>query len=563
MIRHTEIVLQLPSYLAEYEAKLRHKIEDDILMYDILALAKDVVLFYFHEGNQTAGAPNIFYDNNVPDGFFTSGTILAHASCQYDNAQAVHPRIYIAIPFSEKEDVPSVSRVPRRTKLPGFKKYVGLAGDKLNQRELFEKFGNKIHDKYGEQDIFEDLIAVEEKRQHVIDDYIANRKDDHQHTQIFYNGLVIKNFSVKQVSEGEKTAVFALHWLDYGGAEKFAIEAMNKAKEMGYKVYCIVDKRGNKAYESKVREIAESIFYIADSLPEEHWSKFYINLFPYLGAHLLHIHHSISAYQNLPKIKALTTWPRVIDSTHIVEHQDGGYPRVSGVFSPYVDFHHTISKELNTYLSGDLNVPKNKIKLGYLINRSDMVDVESLSKTPEFAEKETFNILFIGRFVSQKRPYLFIELVKTLRENKNKNIQFTMVGSGPMESMCKNLINNYGLNAAINLLPPDSDVEGLLVENDLLVISSENEGLTLVAYEAVRNNCLALSCDVGAQREVVADSLIVSRHPRPFITDATSKINKLINDKNFASQCLMEQANKYSELQKRGWEDVLEDLYQF
>lgn len=563
MILQQSVEMRLPSHLLDFEPKLRNKIEDDILLYDILAIAKNVVLLYFHEPNQTAGVPNIFYDNNIPDGFFTSGTILAHASCQYDNEQATHSRVYVAIPFSEKEDVPSGARVPRRTKLPGLKKYAGLVGEKLNQRELFEKVSNKVHDKYGEQDIFDDLMAVEDKRQKVIDDYISDRKNKHQHTPLFYNGLTVKNFSIKQINEGDKTAVFALHWLDYGGAEKFAIESMKKAKELGYKVYCIVDKRGNKAYEPAVRKIVESIFYIADSLPEEHWTRFYINIFPYLGAHLLHIHHSISAYQNLPKIKALTTWPRVIDSTHIIEHQDGGYPRVSGVFSPYIDFHHTISKELNTYLFAELGVPKSKIKLGYLINQEDMIDTDNLPQDHTRSEKAPFNILFVGRFVAQKRPYLFIELVKQLSQNTDKEINFTMVGSGPMELMCKDLINQYGLNDNITLLSPDSDVERLLSENDLLVVSSENEGLTLVAYEAVRNNCLALSCDVGAQRDIIAEDLVVPRHPRPFIDESVSLINKLINDDDFYNKCLQDQISKYSKLQNKDWAEVLEDLYQF
>ena len=210
-----------------------------------------------------------------------------------------------------------------------------------------------------------------------------------------------------------------------------------------------------------------------------------------------------------------------------------------------------------------MNVPKNKIKLGYLINHEDMIDINELSDRAASSNKEEFNILFIGRFVSQKRPYLFIELVKNLVNSINKNINFTMVGSGPMESMCKDLIDQYGLSNKIKLLPPDSDVEKLLSENDLLVISSENEGLTLVAYEAVRNNCLTLSCDVGAQNEIVAEDLIVSRHPRSFLNDSVAIINKLISDQEFANQCLQSQISKYSKLQSKAWESVLEDLYEF
>lgn len=554
MFAFGNIEVKLPSHLAHLYEKLKSKMLDDQLLYDVLAISKETVLLYFLEPNQTSGGPSIFTDESVPDGFFSSGTLVGISNVVHQNDTAIHSRIYVAIPFGEKEETTVFQKTPRRTKIPALKKNLG-------------KVGYALAEKFGEQTLLEDPIAVDEKRQSNIDIDIKNRKSNHNHNPLFYNGLEVKPFTKKRVEGNDKRAVFALHWLDYGGAEKFAVSSMEKAKECGWEIYCIVDKRGNKPYEEKVRKIAKHIFYIADSLPPEHWRRFYINVFPYFGSHLFHIHHAISAYQNLPQIRSLTTRPRIIDTTHIVEHSDGGYPRVSGVFSPYIDFHHTISEQLGDYLSADLNVPQSKISLGYLIEREVASSKNSagLDKFDDIAQE--CNIIFIGRFVNQKRPYVFIELVKTLKAQsfaKTTKLNFKMVGSGPLHEICKDQIKQNGLTGDIELLDADTDVDAELKKAHMLVISSENEGLTLVAYEAIRNNCIAISADVGAQCEIVAENVLFPRYPGEFIKKTTEVTGKLISDSAFLKETLeQQQAKQKAILESKTWDETLKDLYSF
>ncbi|MBP0575449.1 glycosyltransferase, partial [Mycobacterium tuberculosis] len=65
--------------------------------------------------------------------------------------------------------------------------------------------------------------------------------------------------------------------------------------------------------------------------------------------------------------------------------------------------------------------------------------------------------------------------------------------------------------AAVAFLPPDAPVAELLAEAHILLLPSENEGLALVAFEAARADCLVISTDVGAQREIVAPACLVPR----------------------------------------------------
>lgn len=566
MITQIQITTKLPFHLTHLTDKLNKKMQDDALMYDILALSKETLIFYFLEPNETTGGVGFFTEVNVPDSIFASGTLVGAVHVHHDNPEAVHARVFVTMPFAEKEETTTFQTPPRKTKYPVLSKAVLNKGihdlNKLGVNKLIDvnKIGHELFEKYNNVSLLENVIAVDDKRQRQIDLNIAKRSKEHQHVQLHYNQI---RFPPKQQVTENNNAVFALHWFDHGGAEKFALTSMQKAYELGFDIYCVVDKRGNKHYEQKAQAICKHIFNIAEGLPHEYWQRFYLNLCTKLDIKLFHIHHAISAYQALPKIRALTNVKTILDTTHIVEHTDGGYVRVSGVFSQYLDYHHTISQELNDYLANEIHVPHNKMKLGYLFNQSHELTFDD-SKFKTMSEKCV--ISFVGRLVNQKRPYLFIELVKNLVNHpnlKNQTFEFNMVGEGPLSQVCEDLISQYQLDAKINVLPADSNVNQLLSQSHFLMLPSENEGLTLVAYEAVLNNCIVISTDVGSQREIIAPEALTKRYPKDFIDTSMDIVMKSIQDNTFASHLLQQQMDKIQTIiRKDNWEIVLENIYQ-
>lgn len=441
MITQTKFDIHLPFHLEHLNEKLNKKMQDDALMYDILALSKETLIFYFLEPNETTGGVGFFTDANVPDSVFASGTLVGASHVHHDNAEAVHSRIFVTIPFAEKQEKATFQAPPRKTKYPALSKAVlnkyihDLNKLGVNRFIDVNKIGHELFDKYNNVSLIENVLEVDAKRQQQIDVNIKNRSQNHQHIQLHYNQL---KFVPQIIETEEKNAVFALHWFDHGGAEKFALASMQKAYDMGFNVYCVVDKRGNKNYLEKAQKICKAIFNIAESLPVEYWQRFYLNLCTKLNVKLFHIHHAISAYQALPKIKALTNVKVTVDTTHIIEHTDGGYVRVSGVFSQYLNYHHTISQELNEYLTNEIHVPHHKLKLGYLFNQAQELHFNDV-KYDTIGEKCV--VSFIGRLVNQKRPYLFIELLNQISQHpqlKQKSFEFNMMG----EAHCGNLVSS-------------------------------------------------------------------------------------------------------------------------
>src|SRR5690606_37449508 len=65
-------------------------------------------------------------------------------------------------------------------------------------------------------------------------------------------------------------------------------------------------------------------------------------------------------------------------------------------------------------------------------------------------------------------------------------------------------------------------------EADLLVVSSQNEGLTLTTFEAVAAGVPVLSSDVGSQSTIVRGPVLVPAAPGAFVREATRAITALV-----------------------------------
>ena len=93
------------------------------------------------------------------------------------------------------------------------------------------------------------------------------------------------------------------------------------------------------------------------------------------------------------------------------------------------------------------------------------------------------NLIFIGRYADQKDP-LF--LIKSLYELKKLNVNFKMnfYGEGKLLSKMKELIKELDLNKEIAINGESNDIKSILSDKDLLLLTSDYEGMPLVINEA-------------------------------------------------------------------------------
>lgn len=328
--------------------------------------------------------------------------------------------------------------------------------------------------------------------------------------------------------------LIGFHWLEHGGAEKLAFDTVEWALEAGLRVFVVSQLDSPHLLRSRLPDHPDVKFLRSDRyLPRDYVPLFLRNLVLKENIKLLHLHHCSTAYPALPLIKAVLPEVQVIDSTHIVEYQDGGYVRMAGVWSNYVDHHHVISRQLADVFDQQFEAG-DKAVLGRLLDRSSKTrDLPPFTLDPGSG---ALTIAFVGRFAHQKRPVLLGLIMKALKSwgrSSGVAVNFQIVGEGPYLDPFKALLDRYDLTDMTTLHSANADVRGVMDGADILLLPSSNEGLALVCYEAVEHGVIPISTDVGAQSELVPPELLIDANPAGAAKQVVGIVRKLMGDGAF------------------------------
>lgn len=366
---------------------------------------------------------------------------------------------------------------------------------------------------------------------------------------------------------GEKkpAILIGFHWLETGGAERLGFDSVEWALNAGFRIFVIADKSAPQRLASKLPQIPDVEFIRLDAyLPWPRTFEFLERFIRVENIQVIHIHHNVRLYENLMKLKACFPDLSVIDSTHIIEHADGGFPRISGVWTNYIDYHHVISRQLVSFYLDHFNVSQ-KVKLGRMLPQTgkDAADQPVFRLT---AGQRSCRLVFVGRMVHQKRAPLMVsvvqKLVKWTRQNEI-DLQVDMVGSGAYLDVVRKMIEKSRLGNVITLYPSDADIPDILGRADIQLVPSGNEGLALVCYEAIANGALPVSTDVGGQRELLPDALLTRTSPADCIRDMVALVKRLLTDTEFLEDCKTEVATRYIDIRREPTaEAVLGSIYQ-
>lgn len=316
------------------------------------------------------------------------------------------------------------------------------------------------------------------------------------------------------------TAWFALHWLEPGGAESWALESAQLAAQAGFRVVMTVDMPAPQRLLERALAITPDVFLAANGLAEEDWDPFVVGLLVRYAPTLVHVHHSRRAYSALPDVRHLLRGTVVVDSTHIIEHRTGGFVRQSIELSSFIDLHHVISPELRDVYQLDAGLSEDRVAYHPLTAPGAVVATQRPDR------QGPLRVGFLGRLAPQKRPFLFVELARRLHRKDPEGFTFVMQGDGVLGSIVDAQVSRSGLGGSLRRVAW-GPVDGFMESVDVLVISSDNEGLTLTTLEAEEHGVLVLSADVGSQRSVVAPALLAPREPHAFLRAAEAMLRKL------------------------------------
>ena len=147
--------------------------------------------------------------------------------------------------------------------------------------------------------------------------------------------------------------------------------------------------------------------------------------------------------------------------------------------------------------------------------------------------KKSINILSIGRLVKYKGYEFAIKAIS----NTYKNVNYKIVGNGPLKKKLQNLIYSNKLEDRVFIMEniDDKNKNKLLCEADIFLFPSISnaEAYGLVQFEAMANHLPIINtCLNNGVNFLVPDDVAVTCKIKSSL-ELSQAINKLINDKDF------------------------------
>jgi colanic acid/amylovoran biosynthesis glycosyltransferase len=159
------------------------------------------------------------------------------------------------------------------------------------------------------------------------------------------------------------------------------------------------------------------------------------------------------------------------------------------------------------------------------------------SKQKVFQSDHNLRLVFCGRLVNEQKRIMDVFNAFELATSKFSNVEARFIGDGPEKS---NLIQRIKKSASNRIMYegnfPNWMIQDKLIENDVLVLLSDYEGLPLVLLEAMSVGMIAISLQMDSGlNELIVDKqngLIVKDRKSSF----TDSLSYLLSNRNRWSQ---------------------------
>lgn len=207
-----------------------------------------------------------------------------------------------------------------------------------------------------------------------------------------------------------------------------------------------------------------------------------------------------------------------IDLVHAFSKPDYGIELASLPYASYLNHRVVINKKtyqdfINLYKESNLELYSDRL---HIIPNGIVFNEEHITKNEM---KKTLTIGFVGRWEKEKRPELFLDIVK-----KAKDIipEIEFVTAGTHTKKYEKEIKDFGI---VNLGEITNETEMKLVyqKMDIILITSYREGLPVVLMEAMGSGVIPITTNVGSIDEHITNNY------NGFLIDNESDINKIVD----------------------------------
>lgn len=159
--------------------------------------------------------------------------------------------------------------------------------------------------------------------------------------------------------------------------------------------------------------------------------------------------------------------------------------------------------------------------------------------SPKKESRESYGInssklqcVFIGRLTQIKRPDRFLDVVSELKARGNE-LEFFVAGGGELLDSCRERVKHEEL--PVKFLGWQIDIEKVLSAADMIILTSDNEGMPLSLIQAGMAGLPAVTTNVGSTSEVVLNN-VTGLVTGSAVTEIADAVEKLANNEELRAQ---------------------------
>lgn len=151
---------------------------------------------------------------------------------------------------------------------------------------------------------------------------------------------------------------------------------------------------------------------------------------------------------------------------------------------------------------------ENFIKQGFSENKITVIPncFENIAHTTSKPEKDTVQIITVGRFVKQKDYKTAIRAVADLH-TRTRNITYHIVGYGKLELEIRKWILEYGIGDITQIHINPDNIPQLLENSDIYLSTSLFEGTSNSILEAMNADLPIVATNVGDNAMLITDNI--------------------------------------------------------
>lgn len=219
---------------------------------------------------------------------------------------------------------------------------------------------------------------------------------------------------------------------------------------------------------------------------------------------VIHAHFAVPAGAVALLLSAVFKVPYVV-TAHLGDVPGAVPSKTENWFRWIFPFTHAIWKNAATVIAvseftRQLALRHYEVPIQVIHNGVDLPFLD-LPTTPPDASQPV-RLMFAGRFAEQKNPAHLVQALAPLRE---LNWVCNMMGDGPLYEQIKAQVKELGMQGKFvffGWVTPEQ-VKAAFTQNDILILPSSSEGLSVVGVQALANGLVMVLSNAGGNPELV------------------------------------------------------------